>query len=39
MSDQSIAALIFAGPFLALALIFLIHEAAQFVADIQERKP
>ncbi len=39
MSDHSIAALIFAAPFLALASIFLVHETAQFVADIKEQKP
>ena len=39
MSDQSLAALIFASPLLLLALIFLVHEAAQFVADIKEHQP
>lgn len=32
------ACLIFAAPFMALALIFAIHETAQFVAAIKEQK-
>ena len=39
MHWKTTATLIAAAPFLALALIFLVHEAAQFVADIKEQKP
>jgi hypothetical protein len=39
MSDHSIAALIFAGPFLALALIFSAHETATIITTMRKEKP
>ena len=38
MTDKSITCLIFAGPFLALALIFAAYEAARIFAAIQEQR-
>ncbi len=39
MSDHSVAALIAAAPFLALALIFAAHETANIVTTVRKQKP